>query len=267
MLATASTMPDGSQETADLRIGVLGPLLARRDGAPVLLGGPGQRALFGLLAVQPGAAIHREAIADVLWGAGSPPPGGIAVIQSYVSRLRGLLEPGRTARSRSGLLASDGPYYRLDPAPGTELDLLAFRGLTAAARRAAEAGHQDAAERAYEQALALWRCVPLADVELLHGHPALVALANERAMAILAYADLAAASGRHDLVLPHLRALAARNPLDEASQARLMLALAGYGQQAEALALYEKLRRQLDEELGVLPGPAVREAYATVLDQ
>src|SRR5580658_3248875 len=137
MLATASTMPDGSQETADLRIGVLGPLLARRDGAPVLLGGPGQRALFGLLAVQPGAAIHREAIADVLWGAGSPPPGGIAVIQSYVSRLRGLLEPGRTARSRSGLLASDGPYYRLDPAPGTELDLLAFRGLTAAARRPA----------------------------------------------------------------------------------------------------------------------------------
>jgi DNA-binding SARP family transcriptional activator len=269
MLATASTMPDGSQEPAELRIGVLGPLLVRRDGVPVLLGGPGQRALFGLLAVQPGAAIHREAIADVLW-AGSSPPGGVAVIQSYVSRLRGLLEPGRTARSRSGLLASDGPYYRLDPSahgPGTELDLLSFRGLTAAARRAAEAGHQDAAARAYEQALALWRCEPLADVELLHEHPALVVLANERAMAILAYADLAAASGRHDLILPHLRALAARNPLDEASQARLMLALAGYGQRAEALALYEKLRRQLDEELGVLPGRALRGAHATVLDQ
>jgi len=45
------------------------------------------------------------------------------------------------------------------------------------------------------------------------------------------------------------------------------MALAGTGRQAEALTLYEELRHRLDEELGVLPGPTLREAHAKVLRQ
>jgi tetratricopeptide (TPR) repeat protein len=68
-------------------------------------------------------------------------------------------------------------------------------------------------------------------------------------------------------VLPHLRALAARDPLHEASHARLMTALAGAGRQAEALREYHELRQRLEEQLGVRPGPAVHEAYAKILRQ
>jgi hypothetical protein len=51
-----------------------------------------------------------------------------------------------------------------------------------------------------------------------------------------------------------LRSLAERAPLDERVHARLMAALAGTGQQAAALAMFEELRLRLGRELGVRPG-------------
>jgi DNA-binding SARP family transcriptional activator len=46
-----------------------------------------------------------------------------------------------------------------------------------------------------------------------------------------------------------------------------MLALAGAGQQAAALAAYEELRGRLDEQLGVAPGPELADAHLRVLPQ
>jgi hypothetical protein len=113
----------------------------------------------------------------------------------------------------------------------------------------------------------LWRGEPLADVDALREHPAVIALAEERVQVVLEYSDAALAAGWPDRVLPHLRALAAHYPLDEASHAKLLIALAGTGRQAEAVSVHEELRQRLDEELGVLPGPVLREAYARVLRQ
>ena len=265
------------QHAPELRIAVLGPLAVYRRGVAVPLGGPRQRALLGLLAVQPDVPIHREVIADVLWRGGASPPTSNAIIQSCISRLRGLLEPGRPLRSRTGLLASDASHYWLCIPDGhrestaqhhcAELDLLAFRRLAAAAQRSDEAGDRSAAVQTYERAMSLWRGEPLADVDLMREHPVLVTLANELMRVLYAYADATAGSGQYDGVLSHLRAHGARYPLDEALQARLMLALAGCGRQAEALKVYEDLRRRLDEELGVLPGSALRDAHAWVLRQ
>jgi hypothetical protein len=100
-------------------------------------------------------------------------------------------------------------------------------------------------------------------------HPALVALGDELSATVLEYADFAASEiGQwHERVLPYLRFLTARDELDELSHARLMIALAAGGRQAAALRTYEGLRQRLDEQLGVLPGPAVREAYADILRQ
>jgi DNA-binding SARP family transcriptional activator len=246
-------------------ITILGPLAVYRRGVPVAVGGPGQRALLGLLAVSAGRSLHRDMIADVLWPR-TPPPAAVAIIQSYVSRLRRVLDPGAEPRARDSVLVSDTVGYRLNLAPD-ELDLFLFRGFVKTGKQAHQAGNLLDSMTAFEQALGLCQGEPLADLELLRGHPALVAVADECATAVLDYADAAADAGRHELVLPQLRALVARNPLDEASQSRLMIALSGCGKQAEALRVYEELRRRLDRELGVLPGAVLRDAHARVLRQ
>jgi DNA-binding SARP family transcriptional activator/DNA polymerase III delta prime subunit len=235
-----------------LRIGVLGPLTVVRRGEELALPA-GQQLVLGLLALAGGALVPRDQIIDALWDE-QPPSSATAIIQTYVSRLRRALD--------DDVLVRDGSGYRLD-VPVSELDLLEFRHLLGKARTASPA---EACE-AYEQALALWRGDPLAGVDFDRGYPALVTLAAERAAATLRYAEVAAELGRHDRVLPHLRAQAARDPLDEASHAWLMIALAVTGRQAEALEVHEQLRRRLDEELGILPGPALREAQDKVLRQ
>ncbi len=68
-------------------------------------------------------------------------------------------------------------------------------------------------------------------------------------------------------MLPALRELAAAEPLNERAHAALMLALVGSGQQAAALALFDDLRRRLDDQLGVRPGAELADAQQRVLRQ
>ena len=113
----------------------------------------------------------------------------------------------------------------------------------------------------------LWRGEPLANVEVLRGHPAITALRQELTGVLLRYAEVACALGQHYRVLPRLRALADAEPLNEPAHARLMIALAGSGQQAAALRVYEDVRSRLDRELGIYPGEELAEAYVRVLRQ
>lgn len=64
---------------------------------------------------------------------------------------------------------------------------------------------------------------------------------------------------------PELAALVVEHPLREAFHRLLMLVLHRTGRQAEALAVHRDLRARLVEELGVEPGPAVREAHLEIL--
>jgi tetratricopeptide (TPR) repeat protein len=68
-------------------------------------------------------------------------------------------------------------------------------------------------------------------------------------------------------VLPLLEGLAREQPLEERAHARLMVALAGTGQQAAAIGVFEDARRRLSEELGVRPGAEVTAAHQRVLRQ
>jgi DNA-binding SARP family transcriptional activator len=99
------------------------------------------------------------------------------------------------------------------------------------------------------------------------GHPAAVALARERDTVTLELADAALATGRVDQVLPYLFALAQRDPLHGAAHARLMLALAGRGEQAAALRVFDRIRGRLAEELGVAPDPELVTAQQRILQQ
>jgi DNA-binding SARP family transcriptional activator len=240
----------------DIRLHILGPL--RVIG--VTIGPHRQRAVLGLLALSPGRPVHRESIIDALWG-DNPPASAVNAVQGYVSRLRRSLQP-----FGPDLLASVPQGYRLQVSED-QLDLLTFRRLVEQARQAARRGALAAACDLYGQAMALWRDEPLADVPLLRGNPAILALVTERVTATLEYADAAAALGRHAPVLPLLRAITRAEPLHGAVHARLMIALAGSGHQAAALRVFADIRARLADELGVDPDPDLVEAHRLVLRQ
>lgn len=246
-----------------LRICVLGPLTLTRHGVDLGRLPPGQRAVLGLLVLAEANPVGLGSLIEALW-ASRPPANAVATVSTYISRLRALLGPA--GRDDVIIPAKDPAGYRLLASAGA-VDMLEFRDLVAVARAARSAGHMGSACRTYEQALRTWRDEPLADVPLLREHPAVAALSDERAAVIQEYADVASGIELHDQVLPFLKALATRRPLDEAAHARLIIALAGSGRQAEALQRYEVMRRRLDEELGVLPSPALREAHVNVLRQ
>jgi DNA-binding SARP family transcriptional activator/transcriptional regulator with XRE-family HTH domain len=251
-----------------LRLAILGPLEAWRDGKPLSLGTPARRAVLGLLAMDPGALVRRDTIIDVLWGE-VPPRTAKGLVQAHVSRLRKVLEPPeRSAAGDSGeeVISSVWGAYRLRVAI-EQVDLLLFRDLAAHAVAAQASGDVAYACMLYEDAARLWRGDPLADIDLLSGHPGIFLLRHQLASVLLRYAELACALGQYRRVLPLLRALAVAEPLNESAHARLMIALAGTGQQAAAIGIYEDLRSRLDGELGLYPGEELAEAHLRILRQ
>jgi tetratricopeptide (TPR) repeat protein len=146
-----------------------------------------------------------------------------------------------------------------------QLDFLAFARLVERARRDWAAGRLEPALAFYRRAVGLARGNPLEDLPALQVEPAVASLIRLLQTVVLEYADTARALCRHEEVLPLLHRLAADNPLHELAHSRLMLALAGAGQQAEALRVYDRLRDHLADDLGLDPGNDLREAHLAIL--
>ena len=75
------------------------------------------------------------------------------------------------------------------------------------------------------------------------------------------------ALGRHAVVVPELDTLVTRHPLRERPRAQLMLALYRCGRQADALEEYREARSVLSDELGLEPGPQLRDLERAILRQ
>ncbi|MEU9892189.1 AfsR/SARP family transcriptional regulator [Streptomyces phaeochromogenes] len=249
-----------------MRIQVLGPVCAWRDGTRLDLGSPQRRAVLALLAVSRGQQLPFFGLADALWGE-HPPATASNVVQTHIKHLRHLLEPDRPPRARSSLLPRLGDGYALR-VPYDAIDLLRFRDLVAGAvtvRRDGQCGGQERAAALLADALELWQQPPLADLPFLSAHPVVVALAEERRGAVAQYGEAMIAAGRSAEALPVLEEAAVAQPLDEDAQARLVRAYEAVGRRDQAVAVYRRSRRRLADELGVDPGPALAEAYAALL--
>ena len=75
------------------------------------------------------------------------------------------------------------------------------------------------------------------------------------------------ALGRHAEVVPELEALVARHALRERFAGQLMLALYRCDRQGDASRVYHATRAVLADELGIEPGPSLRELLQRVLAQ
>jgi DNA-binding SARP family transcriptional activator/DNA-binding XRE family transcriptional regulator len=261
----ATQTADEARSAQGLWLTVLGPLEGWRDGAPLSLGPPARRAVLGMLLLEPDVLVRRTTMIDVLWGE-APPRTAVGLVQAHVSRLRSALEPRERGSGDDGMIKAFSSAYKLS-LPGKELDLLVFRDLAARAAAARAGGDDVTACELYEQAIALRRGDPLADVDVLSGHPGITLLRQQLTSVLLRYAEVACALGQYRRVLPRLQALAVAEPLNEPAHAWLMIALAGSGQQAAAIGVYEALRWRLDRELGLYPGEELAEAHLRVLRQ
>jgi DNA-binding SARP family transcriptional activator/tetratricopeptide (TPR) repeat protein len=229
------------------------------DNGVRAIGSPKVRTLLAALLLESGRVVSVESLKDALWG-GAPPVSAQASLHNHVTRLRRLLDDPERLRA-----VPPGYLLRVDQG---ELDVHVFDARVAEARAAHAQQDWPAVARACTAALALWRGTPLSGLPADLGGYALVQRLEEARLLLLEWrydAELAVGGARLAALIPELAALVAEHPLREAYHRQLMLALHRTGRQAEALAVHRDLRSRLIEELGVEPGPSVREAHVEVL--
>ncbi len=223
---------------------ILGPLEVLEDGRQLELGGAKQRAVIALLALRANRIVAQEQLIEALWD-GEPPETARKALQVYVSQLRKVVGRDRLETLAPGYLLRLGP---------DELDLTRFERLH-------ESGEP-------EQALELWRGDLLAEFADWRFAQSEIARLQEIRLSCLEQRierDLAA--GRDAELIGELEALVQQHPLREHLRAQLMLALYRAGRQAEALEAYQAARSVLVDELGIEPGPRLRDLHQQILTQ
>ena len=245
-----------------LRVQLLGPVEVFDDGRPLELGGPQQRAVIAHLALELGRVVSVDRLVDRLW-ADAPPRSPLGTLQSYVSRLRRALEPGRGHGQAPAVLVSEAPGYVLRLAP-EQIDLHRFRTLIGEAR----AAHAATAIGLLDEALALWRGPALAGIGPDEAVAQLtVRITEEHHAAIEQRFEALLAVGRAAEAVPALQEAVDAEPLRERRWALLALALYRSRRQAEALRALAAARHALLDELGLDPGPELRDLEARILAQ
>jgi DNA-binding SARP family transcriptional activator len=238
-----------------LEISVLGPVEVSRDGRRLPIPGGRTAELLVRLALDAGVRVRAERLVDELWGADAinTRPN---TLQSKVARLR------RALGDPEAIVSGDGGYA-LAVAPAA-VDALAV--LTDAATAAARlgAGEPRAAAELCATALARFQG------DLLPGagdwaQPHRGRLEEARAQLVETRLSARLRLGESD-VAGELEAAVAADPYREGLWELLITALYRAGRQADALAAYRRARARLVDDLGLEPGPRLRELEQQVLE-
>jgi ABC-type transport system substrate-binding protein/DNA-binding SARP family transcriptional activator/streptogramin lyase len=240
---------------------LLGPLEVCRDGEPIVLAGPKQRAILTILLLEANQVVPRARLLAEVWGERAP--GSEHSLDVHISRLRRALALGGVGNP----LIRRGRGYLLRVEEGA-LDLVRFEQRIAAGQKALAEGRPAAAVGLLTDGLGLWRGEPLAEfADQAFAAAESGRLKELRLAALEARVDADLALGREAAITGDLEALVNANPYRERFRAQLMLALYRAGRQAEALAVYADTRRLLIDELGIEPGEQLRELHGAVLAQ
>ncbi|MGN6870423.1 MAG: BTAD domain-containing putative transcriptional regulator [Solirubrobacteraceae bacterium] len=240
-----------------MQFGLLGPIQVLGDGAPLSLGQPKQRVLLASLLLRRGRFASREELIEAIWGQ-RPPHSAVGSLHVYVHGLRRLLGAER--------IESRGTAYRIRVGP-RELDLDGFEELVNQGRRDLDAGDPERAARVVEEALGLWRGPALGDLptETLTAERA--HLEELRLSALELQIDIDLVRDKLERVLAQVWTLIAEHPYRERLREQQILGLYRAGRQKDALEAYQRARGVLVEELGIEPGPRLRELERAILRQ
>lgn len=250
-------LADAEGADARMHFDVLGPLAIGEGESPILLRPGHECVLLAVLISNANRRVSIDRLVASLWDA-DPPSGARKQTQVYVHHLRKAIGLGRIQRLSAG--------YRLVVHPG-ELDADRFMDLAKEGRRALLEGRESTAAELLRQALALWRGPAYAgfeDVAVLQEHIRL--LTEQRIVAQEQCIDAELRLDRHVDLIVEISSLVAEHPLRERFRAQLMVALHRAGRRAEALGVYQDARRDLASELGLEPGPELRQLEQAILN-
>jgi DNA-binding SARP family transcriptional activator len=237
---------------------ILGPLEVRREGRPVHIGAAKERALLAMLLLHAGEPVSVDRLIDELWG-NSPPATARKSVQVRVSGLRRALGDDVVLTTGDGYLVRPGPNH---------LDLHRFEQLLSDSAHALAASDPTRALATLDEALALWRGPALADFAYeSFAQSAIARLEELRAHALELRIQARLELGLDERLIGELEELVAAHPFRERLRGQLMLALYREGRQAEALDVYRRTRDEFVAELGIEPGPMLRELEQAVLRQ
>ncbi|MGX6743844.1 AfsR/SARP family transcriptional regulator [Streptomyces xantholiticus] len=241
-------------------IKLLGPVKATVHGTELQLGGPRQRTVFAMLALNASRVVPVDQLIDTVWGE-SPPTTARGQIQICISALRRIL----VGNGGADLIRTQPAGYLFAIAE-QQVDAHVFTALLAQARALAEQGNLRSAVSTVESALHLWNGPALMGLpsDLIQRHA--YALEERRLTAQEDFATHLLDLGLHQQAITPLRQLVEAQPLREKAIGCLMIALYRSGRQSDALATYRRARVRLIDELGIEPGQELKDLEVAVLN-
>lgn len=243
--------------TGPVQIQIMGPVRVVQAEREIWTGGAREQAVLASLVLDANRVVSVDRLIGAIWG-GEPPASARSQVAICVSRLRRALSV--VGLDKAIDTASPGYLIRLDEQTA---DWLRFGSLTARAAAKAAAGDRLVAVTLLREALGLWRGVPFENLPGMRAEAH--RLQEARLDAVETCADLELQLGRHDRIVTELSAVVAEQPLRERARAQLMLAQYRSGRRAEALRTYQEARRVLVEQVGLEPGPELRELHERIL--
>jgi predicted ATPase/DNA-binding SARP family transcriptional activator len=241
-----------------VEVKLFGQLEVFSGGVAVPIRGAKLRALLALLALNRGRPVSADRLIDQLWVEGQTAKPANA-LQAQIVQLRRALGAPAIVTSESG--------YALDVS-ASDLDTARFEDLIAEGRRRNAEGDLALASALLGDALRLRRGEPLLEFAYAGFADAERAHLNELALVATecrVEADLGL--GRHNELVGELAALCRQHPLRERLWELLILALYRAGRQAEALRAFKEIRERLVDELGIDPGPSLRQLETRIIVQ
>lgn len=235
---------------------VLGPLEVRIGDHPVRLRRGRQESVLAALLLAPEHVVSLPHLIECVWE-GAPPTTASKLVRNTVSELRQIL-------SGESLITPVADGYRLD-IPADSLDATVFVDHLTRAREHATERRSEEAVTEYREALALWRGTTLLGLHIPALQPEVTRLNELRLAALEECVELELAQGQHNRLTAELATWTTQHPLRERLAAQFVLALYRAKRQAEALNAYERTKRELADELGVAPGPELRELHQRIL--
>ncbi len=238
-----------------------GAMAVTVDGNRHVLTRGRDRGVLAVLLAAHGAPVAAERVVTEVWGADAPPT-ALGMLQVSVSRLRSVLEPGRTSRAGTRLVSTAAGYAV--HASDADVDTWAFE---AAARAVVSAPSPEEVQRCADETERWWTgdpyagCTgPLVVAEADRLRELRLSVHEARARALL---DTGRASEAALLLVP----LAPHEPYREGLWCLLALAQYQSARQAEALETLRTLRQRLAEDLGVDPSEPAQRLEQAVLAQ
>jgi len=242
-----------------MRFCLLGPMEVVSPSGPVALPGVKPRALLAALLLEHGRTVPAERLITVVWGE-DPPATARAVVQTYVATLRRTFD----AAGLPPIITSDRHGYRAEVAEDA-VDVRVFERFVERGRRAAHSGDHVEAGEHLRAGLALWRGPALGGIGESFLRAEAARLDELRLIATEERIEADLAVGQGPRLLAELTELVTRHPTRDRLRGGLMVALYRAGRQTDALEVYERGRLALRDELGIDPGPELRQVHESIL--